>query len=114
MSDDEMTPGEVGRSILRIERAVRDLAGRVLTVEVWKAEREALELRIRENEKDVAAAQAELDTKADKSVVAELRAQQAETERKRSDNFKYLVGVALTVAGLVIALVAAILQGASS
>ena len=51
---DEPTIGEVVRLISSLQRTVDQLAGKVLTVEVWKAEREAMEFRIRETEKDIA------------------------------------------------------------
>ena len=55
---DEPTIGEIARLIAGLQRTVEQLAGKVLTVEVWKAEREAMEFRIRENEKDIATLEA--------------------------------------------------------
>lgn len=61
---EEPTIGEVVRVIADLRRSVDQLAGKVLTVEVWKAERESMEFRIRETEKDIATLDAE--TKADR------------------------------------------------
>lgn len=61
---DEPTIGEVVRILADLRRSLDLLAGKVLTVEVWKAERESMEFRIRENEKDIATLDAE--TKADR------------------------------------------------
>ena len=62
---DEPTIGEVGRAVADLRRSVDQLASKVLTVEVWKAERESMEFRIRETEKDIAdlAAEAKADRK---------------------------------------------------
>ena len=61
---DEPTIGEVVRILADLRRSFDQLAGKVLTVEVWKAERESMEFRIRETEKDIATLDAE--TKADR------------------------------------------------
>lgn len=55
---DEPTIGELARVIDGLRRSVEQLASKVLTVEVWKAERELMELRIHENEKDIASLEA--------------------------------------------------------
>jgi len=66
---DEPTIGEVMRTLNGLQRAVEQsqaslqrsveqLSTRVLTVEVWKAEREAIEIRLRETEKDIATLEA--------------------------------------------------------
>lgn len=107
---DEMGPGEVGRTLVRIEDALT----RVLTIDVWKAEREAMEWRIREVEKDSADNRAALDAKANKSEVAEVAASAKETEAKRRDNFKFTVTTMIAVAAVVVALIAIIVRGASA
>jgi hypothetical protein len=56
---DEPTIGEVVRILADLRRSFDQLAGKVLTVEVWKAERESMEFRIRETEKDIANLDAE-------------------------------------------------------
>ena len=73
---DEPTIGEVVRILADLRRSFDQLAGKVLTVEVWKAERESMEFRIRETEKDIAdlAAEAKADRK------------QRETEKAAADN----------------------------
>ena len=73
---DEPTIGEVVRLIAGLQRTIDQLAGKVLTVEVWKAERESMEFRIRENEKDIASLDAE--TKAERK--------QREQEKANADN----------------------------
>lgn len=73
---DEPTIGEVVRLIAGLQRTLEQLAGKVLTVEVWKAERESMEFRIRENEKDIATLDAE--TRAERK--------QREQEKAAADN----------------------------
>lgn len=51
---DEPTSGELMRSIAELRRSVDTLAGKVMTVDLWRAEREAMDYRIRETEKDLA------------------------------------------------------------
>lgn len=51
---DEPTIGEVVRILADFRRSFDQLASKVLTVEVWKAEREHIEYRLREAEKEVA------------------------------------------------------------
>lgn len=63
---DEPTIGEVVRILADLRRSFDQLAGKVLTVEVWKAERESMEFRIRENEKDIAKLEAEAAADRDK------------------------------------------------
>lgn len=73
---DEPTIGEVVRVIADLRRSVDQLAGKVLTVEVWKAERESMEFRIRETEKDIATLDAE----------AKAERKQREQEKAAADN----------------------------
>jgi hypothetical protein len=73
---DEPTIGEVVRLIAGLQRTVEQLAGKVLTVEVWKAEREAMEFRIRETEKDIATLEARHDAERTKR----------EQEKRDADN----------------------------
>ena len=70
---DEPTIGEVVRLIAGLQRTIDQLAGKVLTVEVWKAERESMEFRIRENEKDIA------------TLDAETRAERKQREQEKAD-----------------------------
>lgn len=63
---DEPTIGEVVRILADLRRSFDQLAGKVLTVEVWKAERESMEFRIRENEKDIATLEAKTQADRDK------------------------------------------------
>lgn len=55
---DEPTIGELARVIGGLQRSIESLSGKVLTVEVWKAEKESMEFRLRENEKDIATLEA--------------------------------------------------------
>ena len=73
---DEPTIGEVVRILADLRRSFDQLAGKVLTVEVWKAERELMELRIRECEKDIS------DLASDAKADREKRAQ----EKAEADN----------------------------
>jgi hypothetical protein len=63
---DEPTLGEIGRGLEAVRRAMDQLSGKVLTVEVWKAEKESMDFRMRENEKDIATVQAEAKADRDK------------------------------------------------
>lgn len=45
---DDVTTGELARAIARVERSVAALRSEVLTVPVWKAEREYLDHRLAE------------------------------------------------------------------
>ena len=73
---DEPTIGELVRGFADLRRAIDQLAGKVLTVEVWKAERESMEFRIRETEKDIASLDAE----------AKAERKQREQEKAEADN----------------------------
>jgi RNase P/RNase MRP subunit p29 len=78
---DEPTIGEVVRILADLRRSFDGLAGKVLTVEVWKAERESMEFRIRETEKDIATleakAQADRDKREQEKTAADIRAASA-------------------------------------
>lgn len=66
MAADEPTLGELSRQIASLTRSVDSLASRVLTVDVWTAELKHIEIRLRENEKDIVNVQAEAKTERDK------------------------------------------------
>ncbi|HEY3559671.1 MAG TPA: hypothetical protein VGL05_19515 [Kribbella sp.] len=103
---DEPTIGEVVRILADLRRSFDQLAGKVLTVEVWKAERESMEFRIRETEKDIATLDAE--TKADRKqreqekAAADIRAAAA----RRQTLFAILTAfIAPIVVGVVLAVI---------
>lgn len=103
---DEPTIGEVVRILADLRRSFDQLAGKVLTVEVWKAERESMEFRIRETEKDIATLDAE--AKADRKqreqekAAADLRAATA----RRQALFAILTAfIAPIVVGIVLAVI---------
>lgn len=103
---DEPTIGEVVRILADLRRSFDQLAGKVLTVEVWKAERESMEFRIRETEKDIATLDAE--AKADRKqreqekAAADLRASGA----RRQVLFAILTAfIAPIVVGVVLAVI---------
>ena len=73
---DEPTIGEVVRVIADLRRSVDQLAGKVLTVEVWKAEKESMDFRMRENEKDIASLEAKQNAEREKR----------EREKSETDN----------------------------
>ncbi len=76
---DEPTLGEIGRGLDALRRAMDQLSGKVLTVEVWKAERESMDIRIRENEKDIATLEAKTQADRDK------RQQEKDVETARAN-----------------------------
>lgn len=81
---DEPTIGEVVRLISSLQRTIDQLAGKVLTVEVWKAEREALEFRIRENEKDIATLEAKHNSEREKREAEKAAADQRAASNRRN------------------------------
>lgn len=103
---DEPTIGEVVRILADLRRSFDQLAGKVLTVEVWKAERESMEFRIRETEKDIATLEAE--AKADRKQreqeksAADIRA----ASHRRQALFAILTAfIAPIVVGIVLAVI---------
>lgn len=64
---DEPTLGEIGRGLESLRRAMEALAGKVLTVDVWKAEREGFELRFLQLTRDLTALQVDVKTDRDKA-----------------------------------------------
>ena len=72
----EPTIGEVMRTLAGLQKSVDQLASVVLTVPVWKAEREHIEYRLREVEK------AEAEAKAN------ARAEREKRESERSEAIK--------------------------
>lgn len=76
---EEPTIGEVVRILAGLQRTIEQLSSKVLTVEVWKAERESMEYRIRENEKDIATLEAKTQADRDK------RDQEKDTETSRAN-----------------------------
>lgn len=78
---DEPTIGEVMRTLAGVQSSIDKLSSKVLTVDVWKAERESLDYRLRENEKDIAAVQAEA-----KKDIATVQAEaKAERDKRESE-----------------------------
>lgn len=90
---DEPTIGEVVRVIADLRRSVDQLAGKVLTVEVWKAERESMEFRIRENEKDIANLEAE--TKAERKQREQEKADADKSAKSLRTQFLFAILTAL-------------------
>lgn len=50
---DEPTLGEISRRLADVQDSVDKLAGRVITVDVWKVERELIDQRIKQSEDDI-------------------------------------------------------------
>ena len=81
---DDPTIGELVRVIDQLRRSIEQLSSKVLTVEVWKAERESMDIRIRENEKDISA----LETKQANSfttIEAKMSAEKEKREREKTE-----------------------------
>jgi F0F1-type ATP synthase assembly protein I len=85
------------------------LSGKVLTVEVWKAEREAMEFRIRETEKDIATLEAKTSADRDKR---ELEKQDQDSRAKAlRTQFVFAILTAVIAPILVGIVLAATLKG---
>ena len=81
---DDPSNGELARIIDQLRRSIDSLASKVLTVEVWKAEKESIDYRIREVEKD----QSALETKQVQDVAAieaKLAAEKEKREREKTE-----------------------------
>jgi hypothetical protein len=64
---DEPTLGEIGRGLDALRRSLEGLAGKVLTFDVWKAEREGFELRFVQIAKDITELQVDFKTAQEKA-----------------------------------------------
>lgn len=106
---DEPTIGEVVRVIADLRRSVDQLAGKVLTVEVWKAERESMEFRIRENEKDIATLEARTEADRVKREQEKNAADNRATAARRQTLFAILTSLVFPI--LVAVVLAVILKG---
>jgi hypothetical protein len=114
---DEPTIGEVMRTLnglqrfveqsqASVQRSVEQLAIRVLTVEVWKAEREAIEIRLRENEKDIATLEARAEAERSKREAEKRAADDRASSMRRQAIFAVFTSVIAPIAvGVIIALV---------
>lgn len=106
---DEPTIGEVVRILADLRRSFDQLAGKVLTVEVWKAERESMEFRIRETEKDIAALDAEAKAERKQREVEKASADARAASHRRQALFAVLTSLIFPI--LVAVAVAVIVKG---
>lgn len=106
---DEPTIGELARVIGELRRSIESLAGKVLTVEVWRAERELLEARIHENEKDIATLEAKATAEKEKREREKAEADARAASNRR--NALFAVFTALIAPIVVAFVVAAFLKG---
>lgn len=106
---DEPTIGEVVRLIAGLQRTIDQLAGKVLTVEVWKAERESMEYRIRENEKDIATLDARHTAEKEKREREKSEADSRAASHRRQTWFAVLTSLVFPI--LVAIVLAVILKG---
>jgi len=103
---DEPTIGELVRGFADLRRAIDQLAGKVLTVEVWKAERESMEFRIRENEKDIATLEAKTQADRDKREMEKAAADIRAASQRRQALFAVLTSViAPILVGIILAVI---------
>lgn len=106
---DEPSNGELARGIAGLQRAIEQLTSKVLTVDVWRAERELLENRIRETEKDVASLEAKSEAEREKreqeKIAADTRAKDLRTQ------FIFAIVTALVAPIIVGIVLAVILKG---
>lgn len=104
---EDPTPGELMRGLMEVKKSLDALAGRVMTVDLWKAEREGLEYRLRETEKDISDLQAKRTSDNEKRDTEKRQAAEKRTNDRR------LVFAALIAPALLLGLkVWAALQGA--
>lgn len=106
---EEPTIGEVVRILADLRRSFDQLAGKVLTVEVWKAERESMEFRIRENEKDIAKLEAAAEAEKVKREQEKAAADNSATTNRRQALFAVLTSLVFPI--LVAIVLAVILKG---
>ncbi len=103
---DEPTNGELARGIADLRRVVEQGFGKVLTVEVWKAEREALEFRIRETEKDIATLEAQARAEREKREAEKIAADNRGAANRRNALFAVFTAViAPVLVGVILAVV---------
>lgn len=106
---DEPTIGEVVRILADLRRSFDQLAGKVLTVEVWKAERESMEFRIRETEKDIATLDAEAKAERKQREQEKAAAENRAASARRQALFAVLTSLVFPI--LVAVVLAVILKG---
>lgn len=95
---DDPSPGELMRGLADIRRSLDSLSAKVMTVDVWKAEREGLEYRLRETEKDIS----DLSAKRIADVKMHEENRKADAEKRTTD--RRMVFVALIAPLLLLAL----------
>ena len=106
---DEPTNGELARILADLRRSFDQLAGKVLTIEVWKAERESMEFRIRENEKDIATLDAETKAERKQRDAEKAAAEARAASHRRQALFAILTSLVFPI--LVAVVVAIIVKG---
>lgn len=106
---DEPTIGEVVRILAGLQRTIDQLAGKVLTVEVWKAEKESMDFRMRENEKDIATLEAKATAEREKREREKAEADSRAAANRRQALFAILTAVIAPI--LVGVILAATLKG---
>jgi hypothetical protein len=106
---DEPTIGEVARLIGEFRKDFAQFRREVLTVEVWKAERELMELRIRENEKDITDLASDLKAERDKRAQEKHEADNRAATNRRQALFAVLTALVFPI--LVAIVLAAFLKG---
>lgn len=95
---DEPTLGEIGRGLEALRRALEGLAGKVLTVDVWKAEREGFELRFLQLARDLTALQVDVKTDRDKAANDKKAAEAAVATNRRNTIIAVLTSVVAPIA----------------
>lgn len=106
---DEPTIGEVVRILAGLQRTIEQLSSKVLTVEVWKAEKESMDFRMRENEKDIVTVQAEAKAEKEKREREKAEADNRATAQRRQALFAVFTAVIAPI--LVGIILAATLKG---
>lgn len=103
---DEPTLGEIGRGLDSLRRAMEQLSGKVLTVDVWKAEREGFELRFVTLARDLTSLQVEVQAAKDKANRDKEAADSRAAANRRNTVFAVVTSVIGPIAsGIILALV---------
>jgi hypothetical protein len=101
MAGDDVTLGELSRSVNRIEAAVNALRGEVLTSRQWQAEREHIEHRLNEAQQAASEAKAAAVAEGAKGVAA-AQAVETKVENDRESSRSFKRGLIIAIASVIV------------
>ena len=103
---DEPTLGEISRGVESLRRAMEQLSGKVLTVDVWKAERQGFELRFAQVTEKVTALQLDVKSDREKAANDKKAAEASSAALRRQTIFAILTAIVGPIAtGVILAVV---------